>query len=328
MEEEKIEVMEDTAKRKHPWTENIIIYLICAVLLMFGGQIIGSLVVGLPVGIIYGIRMLKEGVDPSVIASGNIQIPDLLSTCMMYIEFLGIWAAFLLWYLKRNNRPLYRSLTTYTRGNTIPMFLLGILLGFIMNGACILAAWLHGDIVLHYDRFEILPLLAILVCVFIQSSAEEVVCRSYLYQKILKRHGSPLLAILANSVLFALLHIFNSGVTVLAIVDIFVTGIMFSMFVYYFDSIWLAFGVHTMWNFTQNIIFGLPNSGQMVPYSIFKLDAATDSLVYNVGFGVEGTIFAIGIQVIACILMFLWARKHPKEPTDIWYVPAVAVPEQ
>ena len=31
------------------------------------------------------------------------------------------------------------------------------------------------------------------------------------------------------------------------------------------------FAVHTAWNFTQNILFGLPNSGINVPYSVFKL---------------------------------------------------------
>ena len=39
-------------------------------------------------------------------------------------------------------------------------------------------------------------------------------------------------------------------------------------------------------NFTQNILLGLPNSGNVVPFSIFKLEGAADSLVYNVGFGI------------------------------------------
>ncbi len=33
-------------------------------------------------------------------------------------------------------------------------------------------------------------------------------------------------------------------------------------------------GVHMAWNYTQNIIFGLPNSGIVSGFSLFKLDAA------------------------------------------------------
>lgn len=55
------------------------------------------------------------------------------------------------------------------------------------------------------------------------------------------------------------------------------------------------------------IIFGLSNSGQVFPYSIFKLDAsnARDSFFYNVGFGVEGTAFALIILAAACVVIIV-----------------------
>ena len=54
-------------------------------------------------------------------------------------------------------------------------------------------------------------------------------------------------------------------------------------------------GIHTAWNFTQNFLFGLPNSGLVSEASVFGLDAASaqDSLFYNVAFGVEGAIPAV-----------------------------------
>ena len=78
------------------------------------------------------------------------------------------------------------------------------------------------------------------------------------------------------------------------------------------DSLWCAFAIHAAWNFTQNILFGLPNSGIVMPYSVFKLDAATarDSFAYNVGFGIEGTLFADIILIIACLLLFFWGQKR------------------
>ncbi len=46
--------------------------------------------------------------------------------------------------------------------------------------------------------------------------------------------------------------------------------------------------MHTAWNFMQNIVLGLPNSGANVPYSIFKLEeGASNSFFYDTGFGIE-----------------------------------------
>ena len=70
----------------------------------------------------------------------------------------------------------------------------------------------------------------------------------------------------------------------------------------------------------RNILFGLPNSGINVPYSVFKLNAATarDSFAYNVGFGIEGTVFADIVLLAACVLLYLWGRKHGKKSMDVW----------
>ena len=117
-----------------------------------------------------------------------------------------------------------------------------------------------------------------------------------------------------------MLHLANYGVTVLSVLNIFLVGILFSLMVYYMDSLWCAFAVHTAWNFTQNIHFGLPNSGINVPYSVFKLDAATarDSFAYNVGFGIEGTFFADLVLLADCFQLYLWGRKHGKKSMDVW----------
>ena len=130
-----------------------------------------------------------------------------------------------------------------------------------------------------------------------------------MYERI-SIHYPLWVAILANSVVFGLLHIFNDGVTALAIVSIIICGIGYSLLRWYTGSIWTAFGIHTMWNFTQNFIFGLPNSGLVSEVSMFRLDAATaiDSLMYDHEFGVEAawpalfidSLIAIVIIVLAC----------------------------
>ncbi len=258
-----------------------------------------------------------------ILSSGAAWIgTDAAETSTTYACFIGVWIVMILVILiPRRNRPMIRTIGTGMRGNTIGMLLLGFALGFLLNGVCVLMSLISKDISLYFDRFSIAPVLFLFVLVFIQSSAEELVCRGYLYQRLCRRYH-PVIAILGNSALFALLHMFNPGVTIQSLLDIFVTGILFSLFVYYFDSLWCAMALHAMWNFTQNIIFGLPNSGIVTPFSIFKLDAASarDGLFYTVNFGVEGSWGSVAILAVLCVILIIIGTVRHLRPTPLWEI--------
>lgn len=246
---------------------------------------------------------------------------DVWQTGSMYLIFIGVWVIMVLYMLIfKKNRPILRSVGSKLPGNNLRMLGLGLVIGFGLNMFCALVAMLCGDIHLRFDSFRPLSLLLIFVLVFIQSSLEELMTRGFLYQRLVRIYGSPVFAMIANSLLFALLHIFNPGVTLLSSLNIFVVGLLFSLIVYYFDSLWCAFAVHAAWNFTQNILLGLPNSGLVVPYSVFKLDAAraVDSFAYNVGFGIEGSALSCVVLSAACVAVVIWGKKHARRPTDVW----------
>ena len=237
-----------------------------------------------------------------------------------YLNTFGAWVAFLLFALIfRGNRPMLKAIAPNKSLNNLKGILLGLLLGFGTNGFCVLMSCLAGDIKLSYNGIEPVILLAFLVAVFIQSSSEEIIDRCYVYQKLRRRYRSPLVAILVNSIVFMALHIPNPGFTMVAGCQIFLIAIIFSLFVYYYDGIWVAFWFHTAWNYTQNIIFGLPNSGIVSEYSIFKLEAASarNGLFYNVNFGVEGSIGVSLILIIVIIVLIVINRNKP-EKRDYW----------
>ena len=272
---------------------------ILAYLLILAGQVIGEIVV------------LVSGAYKS----------DLGATAGMYFSFAGIWLVLFLNGLIKKNRPLFKAYGIGCKGNNALNLLIGYLIGIGMNGAAILMAWMHGDIRMYFDKFELIPFVILFAAVFVQSAAEEMVCRGFIYQRVLRTYRNKFwLAVLVNSVFFGLIHLGNEGISALAVVDLVVTGLLFSAMVYYFDSLWMAMAAHAGWNFTQSILAGLPNSGNVVPYSVFKLDAATarDSFFYNVAFGVEGTVPAIAIQVVVLAALVAIGIKLGGKPTDIW----------
>ena len=272
---------------------------ILAYILILAGQILGEL---------------------AVLASGALK-SDLGTTAGLYFSFAGIWLVLFLNALIRKNRPLFKAYGTGCKGNNAVNLLIGLLIGIGMNGAAILMAWMHGDIRMYFDKFEPVPFIILFIAVFVQSAAEEMVCRGFIYQRVLRTYRNRFwLAVIINSVFFGMIHLGNNGISAMAVVDLVVTGLLFSAMVYYFDSLWMAMAAHAGWNFTQSILVGLPNSGIVVPYSVFRLDAASarDSFFYNVAFGVEGTVPAITVQAVVLVALVAVGIKLGGKPTDIW----------
>ncbi len=116
-----------------------------------------------------------------------------------------------------------------------------------------------------------------------------------------------------------MLHAFDPGATVFSIMQILAAGTLMTLFVYYYDALWMAVLFHTGWNFTQSIVFGLPNSGIVSEYSLFRMDAvsARNGSFYNAGFGVEGSICAAIIVIAGCVLLIVINRKK-HEKRDLW----------
>lgn len=281
-------------KKKRPWSEQAA----CAYGLTVGLTLLGQ-IVGLALDFIPFLWSTPQ-----------------LAAATMYYETFGMWLVGVAYMAhSKKDRPVLKGLTPAAPGNTVRFLLIGLAVGGGMNAFCILIAHLHGDVALRFAQFEPLWLAVIFGGVFMQSAAEEMLCRGFLYQRLRRRYENPAAAIVGNSVLFGMLHLLNDGVTVLSFYNICIVGIFFSLMVYEFDSIWCAMAAHAAWNFTQNIVFGLPNSGILTPYSVFVNDhaASRDSFAYNVGFGIEATAVSAVVLTLGCMVLVYLGRKRRKE---------------
>lgn len=270
----------------------VLIVILIALALTLGGEIIGELIL-LPISLLIpeddgGIRFLLEyllfiGIDIAVIVYCALFDKD------VFCSFLGA---------RRGGG----------RGNTAKCLALGLLIGFVMNGVCILAAWLHGDIDFSVGRFEPVYLICALLCVFVQSCAEELITRGYMMGALRDRY--PVWVVIAvNAFFFGALHLTNPGITVLSFLSVVLIGVALSLVVYRLESLWMAIAIHTAWNFTQNLLFGLPNSGNVSERSFLHLEGARSSLFYHATFGIEGAITSIIVIVLLIVSVMLYARR-------------------
>ena len=265
--------------------------------------------------IIIAFLLMAIGQTPLYLLIPYVQarIPDPgINFLFMYTTYLGIWIVTLL-YCRFAEKDTFNSFKSARRGgrkgNTFKHLAIGLLIGFILNGLCALAAFLHNDLAFSFSSFDILYLIVGLVVVFIQSGAEELLVRGYLYSVIDSRYG-VVLAIIINSLFFAGVHGANDGITVLAVIHLTVVAVLLSLCIWRYDSLWLAMGIHTTWNYTQSLLLGLPNSGIVSEKALMRLDAASDSIFYSVSFGLEGGITVIVLQLAMIVYILLDAKRN------------------
>jgi membrane protease YdiL (CAAX protease family) len=117
---------------------------------------------------------------------------------------------------------------------------------------------------------------------------EELAFRGYVYQKI--RQWSRGLAIAISSLVFALLHSGNEGVSLLAMVNIAIAGVLLALAYERYRRLWFPIGIHFAWNVLSGPVLGFPVSGFVPRESLMRVTGSGSILVTGGPFGLEASI--------------------------------------
>lgn len=153
-------------------------------------------------------------------------------------------------------------------------------------------------------------IIAYLFGYMLQGMAEEVLCRGYLFVSLSRRY-SVMYSAVVSSLFFALLHGMNAGLTVLALINLFLYA-MFAAFLFVkYENIWIVGAFHSLWNFVQGNLYGIQVSGTNVQNSIFTSSVRKEMAFLNGGsFGMEG---GLGVSIVLIIAIVLILRSLERE---------------
>ncbi|HEX7574071.1 MAG TPA: CPBP family intramembrane glutamic endopeptidase [Bacteroidota bacterium] len=216
------------------------------------------------------------------------------------------------WMLTRfvNRKPV-RAVGLWIHGGTLRELGAGCLLGFLMMGGIYIVEVALGYVIPSSRGLGPAGALRVTVLSVLWFAAgamgEELLFRGYAFQSLIQ--GVTFLpATLMMAVVFGFAHLQNPHMTALSLCNVVVAGILFSFAYMKTRSLWLPFGVHFAWNFSQTTLFGLPTSG-MVDGSHVLFNAVQSGPVWIGGgeFGPEGGVLAT-IALLACLWYILKAR--------------------
>lgn len=192
---------------------------------------------------------------------------------------------------------------------------IGILIGFAMMTVIVLVGVLTGSMKLQFNENVLTGagigmLLFLLVGFLLQGMSEEVLCRSYFLVSLARQKGNIWMAVVVNAVAFGLLHITNSGLTILSMVNLILFGIFASIYFVKRGSIWGIAAIHSIWNFAQGNIYGVLVSGANFGTTIFTSTINEEMTIINGGdFGLEGGILTTIVLVAGSIIMLTTKQK-------------------
>jgi membrane protease YdiL (CAAX protease family) len=153
----------------------------------------------------------------------------------------------------------------------------------------------------------------------LQGPSEEVLFRGYILENV-RDEWNVRAAVVVSSLAFGVSHAANPAFGPLPFINLVLFGVATALYKLYVDDdqLWGVFAIHAVWNWLQQVVFGLPNSGIVsVPdTTLFTVTPNTSlpSVIWGGGFGPEGTLAA------TCVLLALVAaclrrarRARPRE---------------
>lgn len=146
------------------------------------------------------------------------------------------------------------------------------------------------------------------VVLLIAAAFEEVFVRGFAFQALIRDAG-PVAAVAITSVVFAALHLANTGSSILSTVNTAIAGVWLGVAYLKTRSLWLATALHHSWNLVMVTVFGLPVSGIVDYKNMAWLDGEGLAPVWVSGgsYGPEGGIAAT-IAVTLCTLLIARSR--------------------
>ncbi|MBQ9857647.1 MAG: CPBP family intramembrane metalloprotease [Oscillospiraceae bacterium] len=200
----------------------------------------------------------------------------------------------------------------FKKSGWLRSYLKGYVIGIALLLVCALVLWLMGDLDFAFaDNVPIVYILMFFAGFVIQGMSEEVLVRGYFMVSLANRCHVAI-AVGISSVAFALLHLSNPGISLLALLNLTLYGVFMAVYVLRTDNLWGACAIHSAWNFAQGNLVGISVSGNAPMPTVAIMNPIGESALFHGGdFGLEGGLI-VTIVILAAILLTVFLPKKAK----------------
>ncbi len=228
---------------------------------------------------------------------------------MTLVQALILTATLVLVFLFRRliDRRSFVSLGLSFEHTARKHLLVGMLWGVAMVSTVFVTLRLLGMISIQSVQFPLGPIVVIAIVMGLAAFQEELVTRGYLLNNFMASMNKYL-ALLFVSVLFAVNHGFNPNVSLIALSNIVLAGLLLGIYYVHRQNLWFPIGLHFTWNYFQGVIFGSSVSGIDIK-GILSLRVTGDELYTGGEFGFEASLVTTLVTLVTIVIIHLKYRS-------------------
>ncbi len=217
------------------------------------------------------------------------------------------------------NRKPFSAVGLAVNRHTMRHLGIGCLVGYLMMTGTFGIEYLLGYVTVvavEITYLKALQTLAIALVFFsVAAMFEEVVFRGYPFQTLVRGIGF-VPSIVVVGILFSAAHFRNPNANAFGLINIVLVSAVFSLAYWRTRSLWLPFGIHFAWNFSQTTLYGFPTSG--IHFSQRELTRLTQfgpEWLTGGTFGPEGGAFAT-LMILLCGAFVYYSETLRPSPTQ------------
>lgn len=227
--------------------------------------------------------------------------------------YLTLITTFLAYIFSRKILSMKKTDLGLLDNNRLLSYIKGMAFGLISLGLVVVFLNVFVGVSISLNILSVSPLvfLAFGLGRIFQGFEEEFLFRS-IFMKNLSDDLGLKKAVLINSLIFSIFHTGNTGFSLLAFINIFLLGLVFSLAFIKTGSVFFPAGAHSLWNMGQANIFGIRVSG-MAPSqnTIFKTDISGPNIFTGGDFGIEASLVT-SIVFLLILVFFMKAIKKER----------------
>ena len=275
-----------------------------------------SFTISLVIGMVLGLAFLTLGDGTLPFESKSIQnilssdlglmISTSLSNAIIILSCIMIWKIF------DKKKVSGMGLTNLKEG--YKEFISGLLFGAIAISIVAIILLLMGNVRLvnsvSKPQLSVALLEGLILFIFV-GFGEEILGRAYI-MSVLKQTRNKWLVLIISSVIFAILHLGNNGISILAFINLFLVGLLFGYMFMKSKNIWMPIGYHITWNYFQGYIWGFQVSG-ITTSGLYKIENINNNIINGGLFGPEGGLI---VTIVTCIAFYIVYKYYSNNNID------------
>ena len=202
--------------------------------------------------------------------------------------------------------------------NIVFSWLLGSIGGGVAMSLVVFACQALGAVTITNSLGIWWKILPYFFAFLIQAFSEEIFFRGYVLTLFLRTKVNVWWACIISAALFALLHSSNAGISILAICNLFLFGLVLAFLTLRTGNLWAATAIHALWNFVQGNVFGISVSGNPLLPSLWNVVLVPErQLTHGGNFGLEGGCITTLLLLLSLLaVIYIPKKNRDKSPTQ------------